>query len=88
MTLDAASDSAAPLADGNGTPSGALPEVLTVGEVAAYLRLNPKTIYDAIKRKEFPIARRIGGTIRIYRSALLEWLATGQGPVVSSRSKP
>lgn len=61
-----------------------LSPVLTVDEVAAYLRVNRKTVYAAIAVDELPGARRIGGTIRIDRDALLAWLA-GEGRAPSSR---
>jgi excisionase family DNA binding protein len=53
----------------------ALPELLTVDEVAELLRLNRKTVYAAIQRGEFPGARRIGATIRVSRDAMLQWFA-------------
>ncbi len=64
----------------------ALPDVLTVDEVAAWLRLDRKTLYRAIARDEFPPARRIGGVIRISRSALLHFLS-GEGRISSSRQR-
>ena len=54
-------------------PTYGLPEILTVEETAAFLRLNPKTIYAAIQAKEFP-GRKIGKRVVILRDALLEWL--------------
>jgi excisionase family DNA binding protein len=50
----------------------AVPEVLTVDEAAALLRVNRKTIYEAIARRQLPGARRIGRVIRISRDAVLE----------------
>jgi excisionase family DNA binding protein len=64
------------------------PEVLTVDEVAALLRVNRKTVYEAIRRSEFPGARRIGGTIRICRRTVLAWLAEGQPSVSRSSRSP
>lgn len=61
-------------------------DVLTVTEAARLLRVNTKTVYAAVQRQELPGVRKIGGTIRILRSALLHWLATGQGRVSPSRS--
>lgn len=58
-----------------------LPDVLTVQEVAALLRVNRKTVYRAIERRELPGARRIGSTIRVSRDAVLRWLAEGQAGV-------
>jgi excisionase family DNA binding protein len=60
-------------------------DVLTVPEAAKLLRLNRKTVYEAIQRGEFPGARHIGGAIRISKSAVLEWLAEGQGRAPRSR---
>ena len=50
-----------------------LPCILTVQELAAFLRVNRKTIYEALARRELP-ARRLGRTIRICREAVLKWL--------------
>jgi excisionase family DNA binding protein len=59
-----------------------LMEILTVDELAAFLRVERKTAYAAIARGEIPGARRIGGVIRISRAAVVEWLAQGpaRGP--------
>ena len=64
------------------------PSVLTVDELAALLRVNRKTVYDALARGEIPGARRIGRRYRILRDRVLEWLATGQGRVSRSRRSP
>jgi excisionase family DNA binding protein len=61
------------------------PSVLTVDELAALLRVNRKTVYDALSRAEIPGARRVGGRYRIHRDAVLEWLASGQDRVPRSR---
>jgi excisionase family DNA binding protein len=53
--------------------------VLNVDELAALLRVNRKTVYDALSRGQIPGARRIGGRYRILRHAVLGWLADGQG---------
>jgi excisionase family DNA binding protein len=60
--------------------AAAPPEVLTVDEVAALLRVNRKTVYAAFRRGELAGGRRIGGTIRFCRERVLEWLAEGQAP--------
>jgi len=75
-------------ADGGPVAVDALPEILTADEVAQLLRLNRKTVYEALARGEIPGARRIGRTYRIARSALLEWLANGQVRVSRSRRYP
>ncbi len=61
------------------------PSVLTVDELAALLRVNRKTVYDALSRGDIPGARRIGATYRILRDAVLEWLASGQDRAARSR---
>jgi excisionase family DNA binding protein len=68
-------------------PRGTEPtsSVLTVDELAALLRVNRKTVYDALSRGEIPGARRIGSTYRILRHAVLEWLASSQDRVPRSR---
>jgi excisionase family DNA binding protein len=63
----------------------AIPSVLTVDELAALLRVNRKTVYDALSRGEIPGARRIGSTYRILRAAVLEWLASSQDRAARSR---
>jgi excisionase family DNA binding protein len=70
-------------APAEGPPS--IPEVLTVDELAALLRLNRKTVYDALARGEIPGARRIGATYRILRAAVLDWFASGQARVSRKR---
>lgn len=52
------------------------PDVMTVREVAAFLRLDRKTIYDAATRGELP-ARRVGRRVLVSRAALVAWLASG-----------
>jgi excisionase family DNA binding protein len=47
-------------------------EFLTVDEAAELLRVNRKSLYQAIERGEIPGVIRIGRTIRIRRSALTE----------------
>lgn len=50
------------------------PEVLTADEVAAFLRVDRKTVYDAVGRGEMP-HRRVGKRLVFSRTALLDWLA-------------
>lgn len=47
-------------------------EVMTVTEVAEYLRINPQTVYRKAKAGELP-AVRIGRAIRFRRSELENW---------------
>ena len=57
-------------------PTAEPPEVMTVREVAAFLRLDRKTVYDAAARGELP-ARRVGRRLVVSRAALVAWLASG-----------
>ncbi len=66
-------------------PSDCAPAVLTVDELAGLLRVNRKTVYEALARGEIPGARRIGGRYRVLRDAVLRWLADGQGRAPRSR---
>jgi excisionase family DNA binding protein len=50
------------------------PEVLTVEEAAALLRVNHKTLREAIHRNEVPGVVRLGRVIRLSRTALLDWV--------------
>ena len=59
--------------------------VLTVDELAMLLRVNRKTVYDALLRGEIPGARRVGTTYRILRAAVIDWLSSGQGRVSHSK---
>jgi excisionase family DNA binding protein len=58
-----------------GDPLARLPEMLTVKEVAAILRVGRNQLYQAVARGDLSVVR-IGRTIRIPRSALLDLLAT------------
>lgn len=50
------------------------PEVVTLGEAAALLRLEEPQVLRAAEEGELP-GRRIAGEWRFWRSALLDWLA-------------
>jgi len=66
-------------------PLTELPPIVKVGELADALRVDRKSIYEAIKRGEIPGVRRVGRTIRICRDTVLDWLSQGQGRVPRSR---
>ena len=57
-----------------GASPAALPEVMTPDELAAFLRLNRKTVYELLARRAIPGSRRIGRRYRIARDAVLDWL--------------
>lgn len=47
---------------------------MTVEEVAAFLRLNVKTVYAAIEKSEIP-GKKVGPRrVVVLRDALLQWL--------------
>jgi nitrogen PTS system EIIA component len=48
-------------------------EIMTVNEVADYLRVNPQTVYRKAKSGELPSVR-IGRAIRFRRDTLEDWL--------------
>lgn len=53
--------------------------LLTVDEAASFLRVNRKTLYEAIQHNEVPGVVRLGRVIRIGRSALFAWVRSGTG---------
>jgi len=69
-------------------PPLALPDVLTVDELAALLRVDRKTAYAAIAAGEIPGVRHLGRTIRVRRDTVLTWLAEGQGRASRSKRHP
>lgn len=50
-------------------------EILTIPEMAAYLRVHPSTIYRLIWRRQLPVFR-VGTDWRIHRDALDQWMAS------------
>jgi excisionase family DNA binding protein len=54
-------------------PVGDEAEILTIEEVAAYLRLKPQTIYRWAQEKRIPAAK-IGKEWRFRRSVIDRWL--------------
>ena len=51
-----------------------LPEFLKATEVAALLRVNRNTIYEAVQRDEIPGVVRIGRVLRFRRDAIIAWI--------------
>ncbi|NTX35402.1 helix-turn-helix domain-containing protein [Myxococcus llanfairpwllgwyngyllgogerychwyrndrobwllllantysiliogogogochensis] len=58
------------------------PEFLTVKEAAKLLRVNRKTLYEAIRLGQVPDIVRLGRVLRIRRSALVEWQPGNSGPAL------
>jgi excisionase family DNA binding protein len=84
-TGGAITDKATPSKD---SAEAELPPILTVDELAAFLRLNRKTVYEAVSKGEIPGVRRIGHTFRISRDAVLQWLRTQGGGGARRRPIP
>ncbi len=61
-----------------------LPPVLTVDEAARLLRVNRKTLYEAIRAGEVPGVVRVGRSIRIGRDALLRWMEGNGSPALGA----
>src|SRR5690348_7958461 len=58
---------------------GPMPEVLTLNEAAAYLRLPEGEVLRLIREQGLP-ARQIGSEWRILQDAIRCWLSTGPAP--------
>ena len=64
-----------------------LPEFLKATEVAALLRVNRNTIYEAVQRDEIPGVVRIGRVLRFRRDAIVAWIDDRQRvPLCAARS--
>ena len=59
-------------------------EIMTVDEVAAYLRVHISTAYKLAKRKQLP-GFWVGGTWRIRKTELDEWIRAQQSPIPRPR---
>jgi excisionase family DNA binding protein len=65
-------------------------EIMTVGEVAAYLKVHPMTIYRLVKRRELP-SFRVGADHRFSRADIDEWIrktTSGSGKTNKAVEKP
>jgi excisionase family DNA binding protein len=49
-------------------------EIMTVKELAAYLRVGPNTIYRMVKRRQLPVFF-VGGGQRFERTAVDQWIS-------------
>ncbi len=54
--------------------------VMTIPELATYLRIAPSTVYRLLSEGKIP-ARKVGGSWRFSRNAIEDWLA---GPPLTS----
>jgi excisionase family DNA binding protein len=48
-------------------------DVLTIDELAEYLRLQVKSVYRLVKQKKIP-GIKIGGSWRFSKSRIIEWI--------------
>ena len=74
MTAPAPLATVAPNVDSTTTAADARADVCTVAEVAAWLGVDRKTVYDAVNRRELPSAR-LGRRVLLWRAAINAWLA-------------
>lgn len=82
MELERAAVAPGDASGGERAGSPALPPVLTVDEAARLLRVNRKTLYDAVRAGEVPGVVRLGRSIRIGRDALLRWMEGNGSPAL------
>ena len=62
--------------------TGDRPEVMTIAEAAVFLRVNHKTLREAVNRGDVPGAVRVGRVWRLSRSALVSWLQGSASPAL------
>lgn len=60
-------------------------EILTIDEVAAYLKAGKRTVYRLAASGQIP-AFKLGGTWRFRRGELDQWIASRIGKVVEGES--
>ncbi len=84
MELDppAGAEREAPARDAERRDDAGEPSVLTVDEAARLLRVNRKTLYDAVREGRVPGVIRLGRSIRIGRTALVTWLRGNGSPAL------
>lgn len=57
-------------------------EILTIDDVAAYLKASKRTVYRLATRGQLP-AFKLGGTWRFRRGELDQWIATRIGEIAA-----
>jgi excisionase family DNA binding protein len=62
----------------NFSSKGAEPSILTIENVAEYLRVHPSTIYRMLKKKQLP-AFKVGRDWRFKREAIDRWCVSAEG---------
>ena len=56
-------------------------ELMTVPEVAAFLRLTPKGVYSLVERRKIPFVK-VSNRVRFRRADVISWLEENRVPVV------
>jgi len=77
LPLDPEDDSGNQLPASEGSATG-MPRLLTVRELATFLGLHEKTIYDWTARGELPCLR-LGNRLRFEPNDVLRWLSAQKG---------
>ena len=67
-----------------------MPELLTIPETCALLRLGERTVYQMAREGRLPGATKVGGQWRVHRPTLLAWVKAGgemePAPITKSRA--
>jgi excisionase family DNA binding protein len=61
------------------------PEICRPAELARYLGLSTRSVYEYIRRKELPGVRMLGRSVLIHLPTVIAWVADGQGGGPRSR---
>jgi excisionase family DNA binding protein len=61
------------------------PEICRPAELARYLGLSTRSVYEYIRRKELPGVRTLGRSVLIHLPTVIAWVADGQGGGPRSR---
>ncbi|NRD59209.1 helix-turn-helix domain-containing protein [Corallococcus exiguus] len=66
-------------------PKDSSPSFLTVDEAAELLRVNRKTLYEAIRLGQVPGVVRLGRCVRLSRATMLSWSPGQGGPALKEK---
>ncbi|NRD67099.1 helix-turn-helix domain-containing protein [Corallococcus exiguus] len=66
-------------------PKESEPSFLTVDEAAELLRVNRKTLYEAIRLGQLPGVIRLGRCVRLSRATMLSWASGNGGPALGAK---
>jgi len=57
--------------------TAAIPELLTIRDLARILKLSPRSIWRLVRNRQLPGPLRIGGSIRWRAEEIVKWIANG-----------